>query len=137
MRKKGHIRDNVKINYTRFMIRLLSRTVILIPYCTRKSLCLVHNYRFYRKMIRDVRWFEAREIYLMKQHKKYEITHTHVSRLTRFLRLTDISRIVYSQLWLHTTHKKTIKHVRNMKIHETRSVCRAVANLESQKFAQS
>ncbi len=26
-----------------------------IPYRTRKSLCLVHNYRFYREMVRDVK----------------------------------------------------------------------------------
>ncbi len=34
----------------------------------------------------------------MKHHKKYKITRTHVSYLAGFLRLTDVSRIVCSQL---------------------------------------
>ncbi len=29
--------------------------MLTMPYCTRKSLCLMHNYHFYREMVRDMR----------------------------------------------------------------------------------
>ncbi len=41
---------------------------------------------------------EIQEICLVKQHKKYKITRTHVSHLACFLHLMDVSRIVCS--WL-------------------------------------
>ncbi len=46
----------------------------------RKSLCLVHNYRFY------MRWFEMRDTRNLSHEaaKKNEITGTHVSPLTCF-----------------------------------------------------
>ncbi len=47
--------DNVKINYTRFPIWLFLSYNYFIPYCTRKSLCLMHNYCFYHGTVWDTR----------------------------------------------------------------------------------
>ncbi len=63
-----------------------------IPYPTRKSLCLVHNYRFYLKAVRDT----GRQICLTKQHKKYEITRR-ISDVFRIC-LMGVSQIVRSRL---------------------------------------
>ncbi len=96
--EKGHARDDVKIVYRRSMIRLFSRTIILFL-ITRENpfvSCII--------TASTARWFETqdslrcetRELCLMKQHKKYEITSTHVSHLACFSHLADVSRIICS-----------------------------------------
>ncbi len=67
------IRDSIIFSYNYF-----------IPHRTRKSICLLYNYRFYHETVRDAKC-KTREICLVKQLKKYEITGTHVSHLTCFL----------------------------------------------------
>ncbi len=52
-RKKGHTRDNVKINYTRFVIRLFSRTIKFYP-LSHKKIPLSHSFS-------TTRWFEMRD----------------------------------------------------------------------------
>ncbi len=56
-----------------------------ISYGRKKNICLMHNYCFY---------CETREICLMKQHKKHEITYTHVSHLVCFSHLINFLRII-------------------------------------------
>ncbi len=71
-----------------------------IPYRAQKFLCLVHNYRFYRKMVWDER------------HEKFvswsSINNTHVSCIVCFLHLTDFSRIVCSRV--HSSYYFLIKY---------------------------
>ncbi len=55
VRKKERAKDNMKINYTRFVMRLFFSYYYFIPYRTRKSLCLGHNYCFYCEMVRNTR----------------------------------------------------------------------------------
>ncbi len=54
-KKKGHARGNTKIDYTRFAIEYFLVQLNFIPYHMKKSLCLVHNYRFYCKKVWDAR----------------------------------------------------------------------------------
>ncbi len=70
--KKGYARDNVKIIYRLFAIRLFSLAIIL-------SLIAWEN-PFVSRIITpsSSRWFET------KQHKKYKITGTHGSHLACF-----------------------------------------------------
>ncbi len=53
--KKVRARDNVKINYTHFAIQIFSRAIILSLIAQEIPLHLVHNYRFYCEMVREVR----------------------------------------------------------------------------------
>ncbi len=56
----------VKINYTCFAIHYFLVQLNFLSYSRRKSLCLVHNYRFYHETVRDAR----HKICLVKQQKK-------------------------------------------------------------------
>ncbi len=93
-KKKERARNNVKINYTHFAIRLFSRTII--------SSLIARENPFVSCIITasTTRQFETRDIYLVKQHKKYEITLTHVSHLACFSHLTGVSQINCSQLFV-------------------------------------
>ncbi len=92
-RKKGRAGDNKKINFTHFAIWLFSRTIIILSLIAWKNpfvSCIITT--------STARLIQMREICLVKRHKKYEITRTHVSRLACFLCFTDVLRIVYSRL---------------------------------------
>ncbi len=93
-RKKGalDITQKLTTHFSRFDYFLVQLN--FIPYRTKKSLCLVHDYRFYHKTVPNAR----HKKFVMKQHKQHKITYTHVSHLAYFLRLMDFSRIVCSRL---------------------------------------
>ncbi len=95
--KRWPARDNAKIDYTRFTIRLFSDTIKFYPLSHEKT-PLSHAKLLFP--LRDVLRCETKEICHMKQHKQHEITHTHVLHLARFSHLTDFPRIACS--WLNT-----------------------------------
>ncbi len=83
MRDAKKALENVKINYARFVIQLFSRTIILSLIARENPFvsCII--------TASTVRWFKTQEISLVKRHKKYKITCTHVLHLTCFSCLTD------------------------------------------------
>ncbi len=82
-------RDNVKINSTRFAIWLFSNTIKFYPLLREK----IPLFRAYLPLLpRDSLRSETREICLMKQQKKYEITRTHMSRFAYVFRISWMSR---------------------------------------------
>ncbi len=90
VRKKGAYKITRKLNTHVLRFDYFLAQLNFIPYRTRKSFvsCII--------TASTARWFETREICLMKQHKQHEITHIRVSHCTCLLRLTDVSRIVCS-----------------------------------------
>ncbi len=91
-REKKGTRDNVKINYIRFLIRLLSRTIILsfIAWENPFVSCIITASTARRFKMRDTRNLSH------ELRKKYKITCTRVLHLTCFLHLTNVSWIIYS-----------------------------------------
>ncbi len=76
--KNGHARDNEKINYTRFAI--LVQLFYPIPRENHFVSCIL--------TVSTARQFETQEIFLMKQHKKYEITPCRVLHVFCVLRMS-------------------------------------------------
>ncbi len=103
-RKKGRAQDNAKINYARIAIQLFSHTIIL--YLITQENPFVSHLITASTMIQ----FEMREIYLVKQHKKYKITRTHASHLACFSHFTDVSKIICSRLKSCKIKASTHKH---------------------------